>query len=183
MMQGQTTGIFPQGCSTCARKDIDQAGLLGYHATQCEERSLPMFPHSFGRRPQDIPDFPPDDPFAAEWKTYKREVARLLAEGHQGRFALVKGDDVVSTWDTWRDACQAGDEKFGHGSFMVHEIQEFERPIRTPISITRHATPHVPDSTGRSAAGSCRRDECPGDARSPSDQPAAAEPSSAPGCH
>jgi hypothetical protein len=81
-------------------------------------------------RPQDLPDLPEGEPLAQEWKTFKREVVRLLAEGHVGRHALIKGEVVVSVWDTLRDACQAGHDRFGLEPFMVHEIQPVERPIR-----------------------------------------------------
>jgi hypothetical protein len=81
-------------------------------------------------RPQDLPDLPEDDPLHCEWKAYKREVGRLLAEGQTGRFALVKGDAVVSVWDTRSDATQAGRERFGRDMFMVQEIQPVVRPLR-----------------------------------------------------
>jgi hypothetical protein len=81
-------------------------------------------------RPQDLPDFPEDDPLAQEWKTFKREVGRLLAEGQTGGFAVIKGDAVISVWDTRSDAVQAAREKFGLGGFMVHQIVPVERPIR-----------------------------------------------------
>jgi hypothetical protein len=81
-------------------------------------------------RPQDIPDRPEGEPLAAEWAAYKREVAHLLAEGHQGRFALVRGDHVHSVWDTERDALQAGRSLFSQELFMVHQIQPVERPAK-----------------------------------------------------
>jgi hypothetical protein len=95
-----------------------------------EQRQEMMAYHLQLPRPQDLPDLPEDDPLAREWRTYKREVVRLLAEGEVGRHALVKGDAVVSIWDTRRDAIQAGRERFGLEVFMVHEIQPVERPIR-----------------------------------------------------
>jgi hypothetical protein len=81
-------------------------------------------------RPQDLPDLPEDHPLALEWKTYKREIGRLLAEGNVGRHALIKGDKVVSVWDTHGDAYQAGRERFGLGVFMVQEVQPVDRPVR-----------------------------------------------------
>jgi hypothetical protein len=77
-----------------------------------------------------LEDLPPDHPLATEWATYKREAGRLLAEGHQGKYALVKGNQVVSLWDTWGDAVQAGFERFGLGGFMVHQVQYWERILR-----------------------------------------------------
>jgi len=50
--------------------------------------------------------------FEREIATYRRELPRLLQEGEAGRYALIKGD-ILSVWDTWGDANQAGLEKFG----------------------------------------------------------------------
>jgi hypothetical protein len=61
-------------------------------------------------------------PLEREAETYRREVARLLAEGHGGRHVLIKGDEVVSIWDTQRDALQAGREKFGLDDIAVVKI-------------------------------------------------------------
>jgi hypothetical protein len=85
-------------------------------------------------RPQDMPDLPEGHELAAEWKAYKREVVRLLTEGRQGRFALLKGDAVHSIWDTRGDAMQAGRRFFGLVPMLVQEIQPFVRPLRLSYS-------------------------------------------------
>lgn len=77
-----------------------------------------------------IPDPPDDQPFAEEWKTFKREVYRLLVAGNRGQFALIKGKQVVSVWDTRNDAIQAGREHFGQQPFFVQEIQLYVKTIR-----------------------------------------------------
>jgi hypothetical protein len=61
-------------------------------------------------------------PLEREAETYRRELPRLLAEGHGGRHALIKGDEVISIWDTQRDALQAGREKFGLEDIAVVKI-------------------------------------------------------------
>jgi hypothetical protein len=73
---------------------------------------------------------PAEHPLQTEWAAYCRELPQLLAAGNEGRFALVQGDNVVSVWDSRRDAVQAGYERFGLTKFMVHQIQRSERPIR-----------------------------------------------------
>jgi hypothetical protein len=80
-------------------------------------------------RPQDMADLPETDSLAREWRTYKREVGKLLACSEVGRFALVKGDRVVSIWDTHLDAIQAGRHLFGSDTFLVQEIQPYVSPI------------------------------------------------------
>ncbi|MBL8183185.1 MAG: hypothetical protein JNM56_15800 [Planctomycetia bacterium] len=57
-----------------------------------------------------------------EFDTYGRERSRLLEEGEAGRFAVIQGDKVLSTWDTYRDALQYGYERFGEQPFMVQRI-------------------------------------------------------------
>jgi hypothetical protein len=64
-----------------------------------------------------------------ELTTYRRELARLLLEGEVGRFALIHGDEVVSVWDTRRDAVQAGHDKFGLESFLVQQVQRETRSL------------------------------------------------------
>jgi len=84
---------------------------------------------------EEVPDLPAEASLAQEWKTFKREVYRLICYGYKGRFALIKGDQVVSVWDTFGDATQAGQERFGQEPFLVHEVQlyvkSFLRPIRS----------------------------------------------------
>ena len=61
-------------------------------------------------------------PLEREAETYRREVGRLLAEGHAGRHVLIKGDEVVSIWDTQRNALQAGRIQFGLDDIAVVKI-------------------------------------------------------------
>jgi hypothetical protein len=62
-------------------------------------------------------------PLAAEVNVYFRELPRLLAEGHQGRYALIHGGRILSVWDTYHDVLQAGYERFGpDGGFLAQPI-------------------------------------------------------------
>lgn len=51
--------------------------------------------------------------FESEIAAYRRDLPQLLQEGEAGRYALIKGDQILSIWDTSGDARQAGLEKFG----------------------------------------------------------------------
>ena len=75
-------------------------------------------------------ELPPGHPLQTEWAAYCRELPRLLAEGNEGRFALVQGENIVSLWDSRCDAVRAGYQRFGLTKFLVHQIQRIERPIR-----------------------------------------------------
>lgn len=57
-----------------------------------------------------------------EIAVYRRELPRLLQEGEGGRYALIKGSEILSIWDTRRDGLQAACEKFGLEPFAVKLI-------------------------------------------------------------
>ncbi len=78
----------------------------------------------------ELPASKPGEPLAEEWETYRREVGRLLAEGNEGRFILIKGGQIIGIWDTHKEAMAAAYEQFLGQSFFVHQIQERERLLR-----------------------------------------------------
>lgn len=61
-----------------------------------------------------------------ELATFERELPRLLDRA--GKFVLIKGEDVVSTWETYRDAIQEGYRLFLLEPFLVKKIQAHEVP-------------------------------------------------------
>ena len=64
------------------------------------------------------------EPLRTEIRTYLRELPRLLADGHEGRHALIKGEEVLSIWDTFEDALQAGTDRFELGeAFLAQPIE------------------------------------------------------------
>jgi hypothetical protein len=77
-----------------------------------------------------VPDIPDGEPFAQEWQTFKREVYRLVGEGQAGRFALLKGDQLVGVWDTRLAAAEAGRQQFGGEPFLIQEIQLYLPSLR-----------------------------------------------------
>ncbi len=77
----------------------------------------------------------------AEIATYFRELPRLLAEGHEGRFVLIKGDQIVGIWDTSGDALQAGYDRFGVGEPFLDQ----------PIDSRDLTRPYPPDLVPRPA--------------------------------
>jgi hypothetical protein len=74
----------------------------------------------------------PESALAAEWETYRREVGRLLAEGQEGKFALIKGDQIVGIYETWDAARQAGLQKYLSQPHMVRPILSREPVLRGP---------------------------------------------------
>jgi hypothetical protein len=61
-------------------------------------------------------------PLADELGAYYRALPGLLAAGHAGRAALVKGGTLVGVWDTEDDAYQAGTERFWPAAFLAQPI-------------------------------------------------------------
>jgi len=61
-----------------------------------------------------------------EVQTYERAKPSLIADGNEGKFALVHGDHV-SVWGTYEDALREGYGQFGLEPFLVKEIHGIER--------------------------------------------------------
>jgi hypothetical protein len=78
----------------------------------------------------ELPEDSSDGTLAREWNVYRREVGRLLAEGHEGRVVLIKGDDIIGIFDNWGAARNAGLERFLREPFFVHPIRATEPFLR-----------------------------------------------------
>ena len=78
----------------------------------------------------ELPAAKPDDVLGREWNTYRREVGRLLSEGHAGRFVLIKGEEILGLYDTWDAARQVGLRRFLMQPFLVHEVRAEEPYLR-----------------------------------------------------
>jgi hypothetical protein len=70
----------------------------------------------------ELPAARPGDVLAQEWETYRREVPRLLAEGHEGRFVLIKGQQVIAVYPTWAEAREAGLRLYLREPFLVRQV-------------------------------------------------------------
>jgi len=109
--------------------DQQESPLARLHREEVERlRGRPMLPPELPTI--HLPEEPADATLATEWQTFRQEVARLLAEGQRGRFALVKAGHPLTVWDTLADAARAGRLLFGTEPCLVQEIQPFLRPLR-----------------------------------------------------
>lgn len=79
-----------------------------------------------------LPECRLDSPLRTEWDCYRREVARLLAEGHEGRFALVKGERILGLYATEAEALERGYQWFHGQAFLVHQVREHEPAFFCP---------------------------------------------------
>jgi hypothetical protein len=68
----------------------------------------PQLPHDLPTIPYTaLAEAPPDSPIATEWNFYRREVGPLLAAGNEGKWVLIKGEQIVGIWDTFEEANEA----------------------------------------------------------------------------
>jgi hypothetical protein len=81
----------------------------------------------------ELPPSAPGSQIDVEWEFYRREVGRLLAEGHEGKFVLIKGEAVIGFYDTWEAAYRAGVERYLRQGFMVHQVRSREPLLRLPF--------------------------------------------------
>jgi hypothetical protein len=79
----------------------------------------------------ELPPPGPDSQLPVEWNTYRREVGRLLAEGHEGRHVLIKNEEILGVWDTRAQAVEEGVRRFLLQGFLVQQIRTWE-PLLIP---------------------------------------------------
>ena len=60
-----------------------------------------------------------------ELETYKQKLPEMRE--HEGKFALVRGDEFVDVFTSYEDAIKAGYGKFGLESFLVKQIHATEQ--------------------------------------------------------
>ena len=77
-----------------------------------------------------LPAAQPDSPLYQEWNVYRREVTRLLAEGQEGRFLLIKGEDIIGIWDTPEQAKAVALQKYLMQPCLIQQIRRREPVVR-----------------------------------------------------
>jgi hypothetical protein len=77
----------------------------------------------------------PGDPIGTEWDTYRQEVGRLFAEGHEGKFVLITGTTILGIFASKREALDEGYRHYLLGGFLVQQILTWEPVIRNPNRI------------------------------------------------
>lgn len=68
----------------------------------------------------------PDSELATEWELFRRELPRLLAEGHEGKYVLIKGDEIVGLYDTSDAGIAAGRRLFPNQHIAVQLVAEWQ---------------------------------------------------------
>lgn len=68
------------------------------------------------------------DELATELATYDEHREELIGTS-VGRFVLIKGDQIVATYESERDAIAQGYRQFGNVPFLVKQVSPTERPL------------------------------------------------------
>jgi hypothetical protein len=101
------------------REEVDRLGQELFHPFE-----RPTLHHT------ELPLASLDSPLCQEWNTYRREVARLLAEGNEGRWVLIVDQEIVGLWDTEEEANRARLERFSTRPVLVKQILTREPIVR-----------------------------------------------------
>jgi hypothetical protein len=80
----------------------------------------------------ELPEDTSNQPSAKEWNFYRREVGRLLAEGHEGRWVLIKCEAIIGIWDSRDEAKAVALERYLMQPVLIHEVLTREPVLRGP---------------------------------------------------
>jgi hypothetical protein len=109
-------GYNPGGKEDCAMTIEDLDRLPTIHYTQIAE---PL----------------PNDPDYQELQTFRRELPRLLAQGHEHKWALIKRDEVIGVYVTFDEGCRAGRERYLLEAFLVQPVREWQPLFHTKVHL------------------------------------------------
>jgi hypothetical protein len=74
----------------------------------------------------ELPEEDESSPLHREWNTYRREVGRMLAEGHEGKVALIHRDTILGLFDSWVTASLEAERLRPLHPIMGQQIRERE---------------------------------------------------------
>jgi len=77
-----------------------------------------------------LPEALPGSPIAVEWEFYRRVVGRLLTEGHEGKWLLAKGEEIVGIWDSEEEANRVRLDRFLAQPVLMKQILSREPVLR-----------------------------------------------------
>lgn len=89
-----------------------------------------------------------------EERAYYGENLQEWLTRHANRFVLVKGSNLIGTYDTNEDALREGARLFGREPFLVRRVQESQPTVTIPalaLGLLR-ANPTYPDPTSSTNA-------------------------------
>jgi hypothetical protein len=116
-----------QGTMTREQAPREQGPVLTFAAPQ--QDSPPVVERPRGVPYTELPEAL-GGTLAKEWNTYRREASRLLADGQQGQYVLIKGEEIIGIFDTFEEADQTGWESYSPAPYFVHPIRATEPYLR-----------------------------------------------------
>lgn len=85
----------------------------------------------------ELPEDTSGGPSAREWNFYRREVGRLLAEGQEGKWVLIKEEAIIGVWDSREQAKAAALERYLMQPVLIYQVLVREPVLRGPTSFWR----------------------------------------------
>jgi hypothetical protein len=80
----------------------------------------------------ELPEDKSDSSTAREWNCYRREAGRLLADGREGQWVLIKGEEVVGIWATREEAKKVAVERYLMQAVLIRQVLRREPILRGP---------------------------------------------------
>ena len=77
-----------------------------------------------------LPAAAPGSLLRAEWDFYRSVVGRLLAEGHEGKWLLIKNEEIVGIWGTEAEADAVRRERFLMQPVLMKQVLAREPVLR-----------------------------------------------------
>ena len=65
-------------------------------------------------------------PICREWNFYRREVGHLLAEGYEGKWVMIQGEEIVGLWETSDHAAAYLRTRLPNTKVFVKQIRTWE---------------------------------------------------------
>jgi hypothetical protein len=73
---------------------------------------------------------PSDSPICTECNLYRREVGRLLAEGHEGKWVLIKAEVISGIFETLHGAYEVALQRYLMGPVLIQQVRTREPILR-----------------------------------------------------
>jgi len=74
----------------------------------------------------ELPPASSDSELATEWEVFRRELPQLLAAGHEGKYVLIKGEQIVGLWDDKRAGYRDAIRRFPGQPFALQLVSEWQ---------------------------------------------------------
>jgi hypothetical protein len=78
----------------------------------------------------ELPEDTSDSPIASEWNFYRREAGRLLADGNEGKWVLIRGEEINGIWDTEEQAYAIATRRYPMQPVLIRQVLTREVVLR-----------------------------------------------------